>query len=78
MEVAPGISIALLYNGVGSTAEGLGRITKAGVKCLNWRRGKVAVRMLCILYLLTICDFENVWKRRVRRESRVALWTVLV
>ena len=31
-----------------------------------------------ILHLLTICDFENVWKRRVRRESRVALWTVLV
>src|ERR1700759_183235 len=33
---------------------------------------------LSILHLLTICDFENVWKRRVRRESRVALWTGLV
>src|ERR1700761_3608950 len=38
----------------------------------------VEVKIPFILHLLTICDFENVWKRRVRRESRVALWTVLV
>src|ERR1700761_2548938 len=51
---------------------------RTGETLASWLRQHGEGVAVVILHLLTICDFENVWKRRVRRESRVALWTVLV